>query len=444
MLENLNPRERLMVKVIAACVPLFGLIWGVTSFSQKYFANRSQISALRNQIGNEQDRQAAALFAQERRSYYRERSLPADLNVSKIDYGRWLNSLVDKSLTLISVTPTSATTMGRYKGKNRAVDVYEQQTFAVKAKGTLRQVIEMLRQFQELDLMHRVVSLKVTPETSGPSGSGDVRTGKLIVDFRVEAIALADADLTREDFLAKTKTLPETSTQWQQTIIARNIFGPANNPPSVSISPSEFETNESIAINLRGSDPDEQDNLKFELVSSELPELVLEQKEEGKSGKLVAPALSDEKAGEYKLTVRVIDSGMPEKTTEKTFTVDVRKPKPREIVEKQPEPPPFQYAKTAKITAIVQGKDDSDWKCIVEVLALNQIHELKRGDSFELDQRKWIAREIERREVVFEVDNELLTFRGGATLDSPSFRFPLNKEKDDKDSITTSRNDDDQ
>ncbi len=419
MFQNMSKRERILALIVAATLPLMLIFWGVTTFSKSYFANQTKIRGLQDQIEAETMRQIKAEEAQQRRRFYRERSLPTDLNTARIQYDAWLANVIEKRAGMVASSIDDGGTNNnkvRYTKANKPVDVFNEVGIKVRCTGTIGQLMTLLTEFYKLDMMHRVSGLTISPIARSGSGAGsEVLTGQLKIEFDISAISLADAD-EESNFVEKLDRNSLSFQQYTDPILARNMFGPANNIPTVSSSSRSFETGEPIDLTLTADDADENDVLKIELLESKVPGAELSQRDGDRRAKISLPAITDE--GRYEVKVRVTDSGFPAKSTEKTITFNVDKPEPK-VAREEPKPKPkFQHAKAAVIRGVVKDKTGADvaW---IEVETLGESFRVKTGESFKLDDKKWTIKSIESRKVAIEVDGLLQTYRLGARLDSP-------------------------
>lgn len=432
MFQNMTKRERILAMIVAATLPLLLVFWGVTSFTKSYFANQARIRSLREQIESENMRQLSAEEAQQRRRFYRERSLPTKLNTARIQYDAWLAELIEKRAGMVATSIDAGRTDNtkvRYMQANKPVDVFEEIGVKIRCSGTIGQLMTLLSEFYKLDLMHRVSSLTVTPIARAGAGAGsEVLTGQLKVEIDIAAISLVDAD-PESDFVNKLARDQQSFEQVIQPILARNMFGPANNTPTVSSSSRSFDTGEPIDLALTADDADENDVLKIELLESEVVGAELTQRAGERRAKIALPAIAEE--GRYEVKVRVTDSGFPTKSSEKTLSFNVDKPAPK-VVREEPKPKPkFQHAKAAVIRGVVQDKSGADvaW---IEAETLNKSFRVREGESFELDDKKWTIRKIESRRIAIEVEGQLQTYRLGARLDSPESSSKVEVAKQDE------------
>lgn len=417
MLQNMSRRERILALVVAGSLPLLGLLWGVTTFTRTYYARQAKIRELQQQIESENLRQMNAELAQQRRRYYRARSLPTNLNLARIEYDKWLTEIAERraQMELESTGKGRADNFKvRYPAGNRQVDVYEIVEFKLRGKGTLGQLTTLLTEFYKLDLMHRINGITITPVTKSAGGAGaEILTGQLKIDMDISVVSLVDAD--REyDFVSQLTSNRREWDEWVQPILARNIFGPANNPPEISQSNRSFETEKPIEISLQGEDPDENDALNFEFLSGDLEGGELEQRGGDRRAVLKFPPQPE---GRYEARVRVTDNGFPPKSIEKNIAFNVNPPR-REEVRVEPPKPKFKHAQAAVIRAVLQDASGAD-VCWIEVETTGKSHKVRVGEAFELDEKTWTVRRIEARQVTIQVDDLLNVYKLGGRLDSP-------------------------
>jgi hypothetical protein len=422
MFEKMTPRERILAKAVFALLPATLIFIGVFWFIGKYGANNLEVMNLMGQVEAEQEKLDEAFKANRRRIYFNSVSLPSKLEDASNDYQIWLKMLLDEiDLDLKTLTPRDTSPL-----KFQKKEVGERKTFAVTASGDLQQLTDFLVRFYSVDLLHRINSLKIIPLNEVAGNDKRIRTGKLSINFTIEVLALSTAEEDR-DFTKQFRELTRTKEQYEQVILRRNIFGPANNTPVVTARPSPSYTSETDAkINVTGKDADERDQLKFELVDSAVEGAKLEFEPGDRNASLIVPG---QKEGKYDFKVKVTDNGFPPKENFAEMTVTF---KDRAVVVTPPPPPPkpaFVNAKETRITAIV--KDSAgDWLVWVKVRTTGDHYKLKVGDSFELDKKKWSVESIASHEAVLRVDNKLLTFHPKDAFVNPRNEVNLSPAED--------------
>ena len=417
MFEKLTTRERYLAYALVALVPVTILFIGVFGFINQYKANNQQFMNLTTQLGQQQDLQAQAMNAQQRRSYYRNISLPSDLNHASQDYQLWLKSLVRDQLKMSfkSLTPRKGADL---KFNNKVVG--RSQEFTLLATADLKQLTSFLEEFYSVELLHRINSLKIIPQSAGSSNGQKVRTGKLSLSIEIETVSLIDASSDKvndRQFDRSIRALPRSRDDYEQTILRRNIFGPANNTPIVSARPSSsYTSGTDVKIQVSAKDPDENDLLEFQLLDAGVEGATLQQSADSdRSATLSIPGKS---AGSYSFKILVSDNGFPPKTSETEFAVNF---KDRAVPTPRPPAPPkpkFVHATETRITGIVKDVQDN-WIVWIKVRTTGEQFKLKVGESFQLDDKQWTVASVEPNQAVLQVGDRMLTFEPSDPFSTP-------------------------
>ncbi len=407
MLSQLSPRERVLALVVLSLVPICLLFVSVFWFIGKYNANNVAFYGLMSRINEEEAKQASAMKASQRRHYYRELSLPANIGTASNDYQIWLKNLVSDEIKmeLKGLNPRTGSIL---KYNNRPVG--QSKRFSLTVTANLEQLTEFLHKFYSLKLLHRINAMKILPQTVGGSQNKKIRNGKLTLNIEVEALSMVDAPIDRE-FADESLKLNQSLTEYQAAILRRNLFGPANNTPVVSARPSSsYTSGTDVKVRVTGEDADDSDQLKFELVNAEINDAQLLPDDDGRSAFLSIPGQPE---GKYEFTIRVADNGFPSKENEKSFAV-IFKDRPVPKVEPpKPLPPPkpkFLHAGETRITGIVKDVTDQ-WIVWIKVRTTGEKFQLKAGDSFELDDKQWTIVSVTPDSATIKVDDQQITRR---------------------------------
>ena len=430
MFKNMTPRERFLALSVGSLLPLLLVYWGFSSFTRGYFANRVQITGIRNQIMDQQDLQSEAAMAQQRRFFYRDHSLPSNANIARIEYQAWLEDMLSNKagLKVELIKPIDAKPI-HYSAKagSTKTNIAQQFSWEVTAKGNLAQLLTMLREFKKLEMTHRISAININPLTVGGTGNEAAnRTGLLKISAQIDAISMVDSDATRDfknDLLVDEGSLQKMS----DAILVRNMFGPANIPPRITSSTSKSaETGELVTFDITAEDPDELNGVGFELVDCKIEGAILKPTDNPMKVLFEAPALP---VGKHTFLVRATDNGFPSKSSEKSYSLTVNE---KRIVEDKPEPgkPAFHHAQATRITGITTDRTGRT-TCWIHVQTTNDRYQPAVDESFELDKQKWTVKEIKSKskQVVFEVDNNLVTVSVGSTLDKPVLTEALTTTK---------------
>jgi hypothetical protein len=411
MFKNMSPREKKLAMLVGGLLPIALVFWMANSFSSYYFKLRTEKRGLMNQVQDEQEKIAQLVQAQERRLYYANLSAPGD-EQSRREYQNWLEREIENSkLRQDSVTSVSSSNPITAGVGQRPETVAEEFTYKVKANGTLQQIVDFLDRFHRLDVLHRIKTIEIK-KTAGRDSDRTLR-----LDLDIQLLRLVDAPSSRE-FLELVREATTDSQEKMRRILARDFFGPANTPPRITTSEESFEVAEgrdtvNVNFSVKANDDDPNDLLKFEVIDSNLPGIEFVQRNpEAREASVFAPAVVP---GRYRLKVAVTDSGVPQKTVEKTVNIDVTRARPRET--RKPEPK-FLYATTTYLI----GRS-GDVLFVNNKANENGMMHVKIGESFKLDDSTWTVISIEGRQVVIERKTqsgiERLTYRLGATLDQP-------------------------
>lgn len=429
MFKNMTDRERILAYVVLALVPFFVLFYIFTSYTSQYAKNRKQILSVGNQIGQEQDLQLSALNAIRRREYYDRYSLPNDLNRTKIQYEGYLKKLTkecDLDITSYSSRNSGPNEIFFNSSKGRE-KVFDQLRFDLNGQGTLEQITDFLHRFYRLNMVQRISQLNVNPIMVGGGGDKQFeRAGPHKISMSIDVLAMVSAEPSREfddEYLAMKKTLDD----YNSAILSRNMFGPANNAPQFSSGTKKTltESQSSISYQISATDKDKNDKVTFELLSNEIKDAKLEQKNpDSPRATFSCAALPP---GDYKFRVKVTDNGYPNKSTEEECVLTINKK--REVVKTEPkdpvEPPPVRFAGVTQITGIwgELGKENvSIW-----IRPTDKTTDYQVGSTFQLDELDWTIRGINLREVQIECDGEILTYNLKGNNDILS--SPLRREK---------------
>ena len=413
MFNNLSQRERVLALLLVTALPMLLLMAFGWWFYGSYNKNRKTISSLNQQLGAEDDLSLRYDSAMERRDWYRSVSLPSDLSVAQSNYKDWLNELAQEKLplgeSLITVDPQGGPTPVRYQGQ---IEIFHELKFKISGTTTLEKLTEFLYEFHRSKVLHRIRSFTINPvERKVPGGNELERTELIRIVLDVTAAALFDAEETRDNFDQRRETLTLGLEEYKNKIVFRDIFGPANNQPKLTTSPSQrFTVGSSAQFRLAAEDEDENDELTFKIVDfdSELKDFELNSR--GNSATLNLGRLEK---GTYRLTAQVTDNGCPAKTDSRKITIRIED----KVVTKKPDDPPpakprFQHAKAAHLTAVYQPPEGKP-QVWINVRTLGDFHQLIVGESFKLDGFKWTVKsiDVDQKKVVIARDEDDFTYQ---------------------------------
>ncbi|MEM9410827.1 MAG: hypothetical protein AAGA30_06915 [Planctomycetota bacterium] len=407
--------EKLLACMIGAMVYLIILYFGYRSYNSQYTLANSRLIAMDRQINDENLRTMDAFAAGDRRNYFYKSASFATGQNDLTEYQDWLEKLIrDCGLKYRSIAKPKKNTF-KFRAEGMGVfDIGDRIVLNFDTTGTLDQILKFVYEFEQLDVLHKIRDVTLQPMVD-KNNIGNVKAA-----FKVELLALADADETR-DFKSNSRELEKSLDDYEKVVIARNIFGPANNPPRLRLSKRTFTEGKDISVSLSGSDKDKNDTLAYEIVDAGgIEGAEITSKKSGRSEKFsfTSPPLE---VGEYKAIIRVTDSGYPPKFMDEELDIVIKakkvEKKEEKVVEVEEPDPPYKHVADTQINSITSI--DGVVQAKIRVRTQGKIFLVKKGDEFELDEAIWKLREIDMRGLTLESDGKLMKYRLGDFLDQP-------------------------
>lgn len=417
MIENLTQREKTLAGVTAGALVIALLFGGFFWFLGSYNNNVSLLQGIDSRISDQENITLQGMQAATRKRYYVQTSPTSDIADARNQYIAWLKKTwrEDIGVNLTGVNLGKNVTL---KSDSRAVA--EQMSFTIRPSVTLKQLVTFLDAFYSVDMLHRIKLLKLTPKTEA-AGKKRIRTGKLSATIQIEVLALTGA-IERDQLATAYRDAGIEIEKAMDTIVRRDVFGAANNSPTVKIKKNpSYTSGESVSISVTGNDADEEDVLLMELIKSEVEEAELKPDAKGSKGKLTIPG---QPAGKYEFVVRITDNGLPAKSTEEKVQITFKDPKKPPA--KKPKPPPVKMALETRITGNLKNADGS-WCVLIKSRMDGQSYRLAQGESFELDGRDWEVTDISRKSATFSVDGEEVKLDRGVAFSEVKLSEPENE-----------------
>jgi len=408
MFENLSNREKKLLLAIGALVPIMIVFFGFITMRNKLKANNDRLNVVKDQIAEQKELEFEGALADRRQAFYANASLPPSENNAGNKYQRWLKPAITESgLTRGPVIPK-----GGLKLRSGSEIIGQSFMFSVNATGRLPAFNDFLSKFYQMDMLHRITKIEVTPGTEGLTTTRD---GLLELKMDFEILSLKNGK-NRSDF-DEFPQHPANSEKDYAEILRRNIFGPANSPPIVTASNKTTTTGKSYGFSITATDANKPDLLTFELVEGDVPDAFLKEltRKTSRSARFEMP---DMPPGKYNFTVKVSDNGFPAKSTTKDFTVTVKpksKPQKSNVAEAPKKPKEVDYIRLVRVTGILQ-EPDRKWKVWLSIGPTGERPLLAVGETFEVGKKKYEVMSIERNEATFSGDNKTFTGRPDSTL----------------------------
>ena len=423
MFENLSSREKKLLIVIGALVPIAIVFLCIYQMTSSFKANNEQIQSLDLQILDEQQREIEGMLAGRRQTYYSNTSLHTSLHTAGNHYQNWLQSaMTDSGLTWTTVESTAGS---RLRSGNQTIGT--SQLFKVPAaSGTLTQFNDFLSKFYQLDVLHRINRMTVTPQNQ-PGTTKKIRDGKLTINMTVEALSLksgkhhdgfetdTDADGIPDYLDSDFRTNLVNKEKDYKAILRRNIFGPANSEPILSASNKTWTTGKPYSTTFTAKDANNNDLLTFELIERSVEGALIKHK---KGDRKIGFEMPDVKPGKYSFTVKVRDNGFPSKFSIKEFTVTVKPKKPKKAVTQTKADPEVDYIRLVRLTGITEDKKGKRLAWIL--LGHSGKHKkLAAGETFEVGKKEYEVVAIEADQATFAGDEKTFRARIGWSSADP-------------------------
>jgi hypothetical protein len=367
--------------MVGSLILLGGSMYGISYLSRTITGKRAEALNLESQIREKQRTVRLSQLAADRLTLYERRSLPPDLEKARSLYQTWLlKAVTDVGLSEPNVNVVSSQS---HRG------LYHQLGFTVSGRGDLKQLTQLLYAFYEADYLHRIRRLHL----KRIQGSR-----QLDIAMAIEAVSLPTA--THLDGLSEfeSERLAHGDLEkYFETILARNLSGPPNQPPAFeSISDQRVNTDSSVSLTVRAKDPDRNDQLRYSMEADGLSGAEFD----GQSGQF---RWRPSRAGDYRVTFHVSDDGFPSQSASQRVQITVTDPPPPTAV-KPPETivskPSFDMAKFVYVTAITEsGGRRQIW---VSLRTEGKTLKLFEGDEFNVGQIPVSVKRIDSSAVELE------------------------------------------
>ena len=386
----MNERERFLSILVAGLLVATGVWWGFGKYNKAIGSRQNQIDQLVTAQAKLNEKRLQCEFANRQMGEYVLRSLPGDPEQAQSQYQQWLLDLVhDSDLTETLVDANSSRKIG---------DLYQLLDFRVRGNSDVPGVLKLMYSFYSKDYLHRIRDLSLRKN----------RQGGFQLEMSIDAIALLGAPNelpTREDTSWR---IDGDLASYLDPIMNRNLYEPPNQAPKFG-GRSELEAivGRDTPTPLTFNDPDGH-GMRYELVDGPYEFVSID----SRSGTL---RIRSDETTEFDVTVRAIDDGYPNRSSEQRLVVKVLDPPPPEP---EPEPPVgFDDASQTVLTALVQGRNE--WTAWLHVRTKDETIKLRIGDAFEIGTVAGSVVSVNARSVILDVaGNELELEPSGNLLEA--------------------------
>ncbi len=355
----MNKREKLLAVGVGAVVLLFVGQSIVSSFQDALTKKREKLESL---VKKKQDQDllvTSGIIANQKINIVAPRSLPKNVEKARADYMEWLIALGDEA-QLDEPTPRFLDASSFKPEK----DAFQSFKFQIKGSGTIENATQLLYGFYSKDYLHRITRFDVSPLNSR-------EPDRLSITLDCEVLALAIAKDKQEPPAGNSNRLAKSLDEYKKPISERNLFSPMNYPPNVSAKKTvDAKVGLKIDYTIEATDAGANQYLLFDTVG-DVPEGLKMDRDLGKI------SWSPTKPGDYKVVVKVTDTGIPAKSALQTLTLSVKEMPP-------PAPPAnrFDVASQATVTALIVGRSGPEaW---VLSKTDDKKYYLRKGDQLKL------------------------------------------------------------
>jgi hypothetical protein len=386
-----NFRERYVLIGVCALVAAILGYAAFRSVSGMFTRRSADIAKLEKEVSDAKKQAQLGERAKKKIAEYEARSLPSDPAVARREYQNWLLTEVEKAgFVEPKIDADSPVKQG---------ELFERQPFTINAKGGLPQIVQFLHAFYSQDWLHRITRMSLQP----------VKDSKLmLLSLSVDTLSLAKAKDTQELVPRPSKRLQlADSKAYYDTIVGRNLFGPPNNPPRVSVSGvKDVYLGRTADLTVRASDADPLDKFSYELIESDARTAQLDPV----TGKF---SWRPSEPGKYEFIVEASDDGYPTKAVREKIVINVSEQ--RDTGPSRDRFEGFDKSKFTVLTAVfdIEGQGG-------EIRLHNrpdgQFVVLHTGDQFEIGSVKGKVAEIGEYDFSFDREGKRLKLALGETL----------------------------
>ncbi|MEX2174381.1 MAG: cadherin repeat domain-containing protein [Pirellulaceae bacterium] len=386
----MNPRERLLALVVGCLGSLLVLYFGWSYVDSAYRTRRDKIANLENELQKFRQQVTAGQLAVRKLGEYEARSLPPAPDVARSLYQNWLLTQVSKAGLSEQLVKPGSTQQER--------DLYVSQGYDVTGQGTLPQVVELLHAFYSTDHLHRIRSLTLKPLK---------QSKRLEVAIEIDAVSMLSApEAAALDRTPSVRLALPKKADYLAAIVDRNLFGPPNQAPRLSVSGStDVLTNRPADLTAKATDADPLDKLTYRLVASDAPDAKLDPS----SGRF---SWTPKSTGKFAFTIEAVDDGLPARPVRQELVLNVTDPP---VVEPPRGFTGFDDAKFTDLTAVLDiGGESEIW---LHIRPQGRMLKLREGDEFEIGSVKGLVERIGESDFTFQVDGKLRRLVKGEMLD---------------------------
>jgi hypothetical protein len=402
----MNQREKILAATVGGLLLVVVLYFAYTWISDAFDKRQSGLETAQQAVKQREFTVALGEQAAARLERYRQRSLPGELSQARSQYEAWLIATTveffgkdEAGNSKVAVKPKPGRTSD---------DVFVPVAFSINGEGNLEQFTRFLHHFYDVDYLHRIQVLHVSPVK-------DSRNLKISCD--VEALMVIGADENKK--LADTKgnrLSGSLEDDYLDVILGRNLFGPPNNPPEPrSVRTPSAYVRESMSETITARDRDPLDSVTFRLEQG--PAGMTVEAGRGTPGGEFSARLSwrPERTGRYDVVIAAIDDGYPNKVSLLEFEVSVTE-QPTTGSRPDPPKPEFDHSRYTFLTSVQQI--DGQGLVWFYTRTKNEKIVCREGDEVKVGPYTALVKriDIDQLKIELEVEDEVLVLALGQSL----------------------------
>lgn len=367
----MSQRERFLAIAVAVVVGLFGAQYLFNKVTTTLTEKQDAVDAARGESEDMDKVITSGKISVRKMEELARKSLPRNEEALIGQYSAWLTQLGQE----VEMDPLKVTVPDR---PIKTTDSYKAYNFGLQGECDLDKATEVIAKFYDKDYLHTMRNLKVNLSSKEPN--------RVQVQFDAQALSLNSAPVDQEPSADVSGRLAMSIDEYKEKILGRNPFSPPNRSPKFDIDRRyEIEQGESFRLAMKATDPELGEGAcDFELVSDEIPEGMRYRR-----GEL---SWRPQELGDYEVTVRATDRTWPRQTSDRTIRFTVIEP----VVEEVIEPPKFDKATQAFVSALLSGRNGPEvW---IRSRTDGNTLKLTESEDFELGNIKAKVIEINLRE----------------------------------------------
>jgi hypothetical protein len=328
----MTPREKILSAGVAAAIAVTVASYGLSSIRKGFQVKEDRIQQLQSSIQDRETEIDMGLMDRNKLAAITPLSLPSNSEHAVADYHEWLIDLIEKARL---TSPKQS-----FVGETPEKGVYRKFKFQISGRGTLENLTHLLYMYYEKNYLHRIANLKIALVPR--------EAYQLDITLITEVLALDVASDTQPSPPGTSHRIKLSLADYQDAIVGRNLFSPANHPPQWSETAStEAVRGSPFNFNPGAKEIDAGQQVTYEIIG-EAPEGL----QIGRGGSELN--WLPQQTGTYVVSIKATDNGLPRQSSEQKLTINVVDPPP--VVEVKTEPK-MDVASQAEISFLGAGRN---------------------------------------------------------------------------------------